>query len=99
MCPYPAGVAVKLELSSEDILSDEEDIKCGKASLQVGSRLLTYKRVPKWRWFRHTHHCHHHHHHVIIIISSSAAAISDHDNHIIAMTVIISSVILALIPE
>ena len=51
----------------EDILSDEEDIKCGKASLQVGSRLLTYKRVPKWRWFRHTHHCHHHH----IIISSS----------------------------
>ena len=52
----------------EDILSDEEDIKCGKASLQVGSRLLTYKRVPKWRWFRHTHHCHHHH----IIISSSS---------------------------
>ena len=51
----------------EDILSDEEDIKCGKASLQVGSRLLTYKRVPKWRWFRHTHHCHHHH----IIISCS----------------------------
>ena len=65
MCPYPAAVAGKLELSSENILSDEEDVKCGKTSLQVGSRLLTYKRVPKWRWFRHTHHCHHHHNHHI----------------------------------
>ena len=67
MCPYPypAAVAGKLELSSENIFSDEEDVKCGKTSLQVGSRLLTYKRVPKWRWFRHTHHCHHHHNHHI----------------------------------